>query len=154
MKKSIHKITWTVTAIVVSCIAVCGTVYAQQACDRTIIDSCIPTCNIKSTGYSTGNSFGLAPSPEPSHQLRSNLSFPNNTANSGSTHTCCKTDRCDCHNQTPEFTLPFVQDYSLLKKNASSLDSSNGAQTATQPYYQLTPHKAVPIYILTESFIC
>ena len=154
MKKSIHKITRTVTAIVFSYIAVHGTVYGQQTCCRTITDICLPICNIKSIGYSTESSFGLSPSPGPSHQLRSNPGYPDNTANSGSGHACCKTDRCDGHNQATEFSLSFAQDYSLLQKNASSLDSGTGAQTATRPSYQLTPHKAAPIYILTESFIC
>ena len=154
MKEMIHKITRSIAAIVISCIAVYGIVYAQQACCRTFTETCIPTLEITSNCYYVNTSFGISPSSNPSCQLRSNLSFSNNQVNSASGNTCCKTDRCDGNNQATEFPLSFIQDYSLLQKNAGSLASGIGAQTAAQLYNQSTPHNAVPIYILTKSIIC
>ena len=65
-----------------------------------------------------------------------------------------QTDRCEGYNQATEFSLSFIQDFYSLQKNGGSFGGGNGAQARFEPYNLSTPHKAIPIYILTESIIC
>jgi hypothetical protein len=154
MKKLIDKIIQTSTAILISCIVVYGIVYAQPICCSTIVAACIPTSNRISISYNIDNSFRISPSHHFNNQPQSTICSKNILADFGSGNTCCETDRCDGFNQVAEFSLSFIQDFYPLQKNIGSFDAGNGAQARFEPYNLSTPHKAIPIYILTESIIC
>jgi len=154
MKDLITKIIQTITAILISCIVVYGIVYAQLVCCSTIVDTCIPTSNRISVGYNIDNSCRISPSHNRNNQQQPTLCSKNIIAAFGSGDTCCETNRCDGYNQETEFSLSFIQDFFPLQKNVNSFDAGNGAQARFEPYNLLTPHKAVPIYILKESIIC
>ena len=154
MKESFKKIIQTSTAILISCTVVSGIVYVQQTCCNTIIETCIPISNRISVSYNVDNSCGISPSACLNNPLRSNLCSKNIPADFGSGNTCCETDRCDSYSQATYINLSFIQDFYPLKKNVSSFDAGNGAQTAFEPYSLSTSLKAVPIYILTQSIIC
>ena len=154
MKKSINKIIHTSTAILISCIVVCGIVCAQPICCSTIVDACIPTSNRISVGYNIDNSFRISPSDYLNNHLQSTLCSKNILADFGSGNACCETDRCDGYNQAAEFSLSFIHDFYPKQKNLTSFGAGNGAQARFEPYNLSTSHKAIPIYILTESIIC
>jgi hypothetical protein len=154
MKESFNKIIQISTAILISCIVAHGIAYAQQVCCSTIVDACIPASNRISGGYTSSNSLTTPPLHNHNIQLRSNLCSKNIPADFGSGNTCCETDRCDSYNQATYLSLSFTQDFYPLQKNVSSFDAGNGAQATFQPNNLSTPHKAVPIYILTQSIIC
>ena len=154
MKKLIDKIIQTSTAILISCIVVYGIVYAQPICCSTIVDACIPTSNRISVSYNIDNSCRTVHSHHFNNQLQSTLCSKNIPADFGSGNTCCETDRCDGYNQAAEFSLSFIQDFYPLQKNLGSFDAGNGTQARFEPYNLSTSHKAIPIYILTESIIC
>jgi hypothetical protein len=154
MKEFINKIIQTSTAILISCIVVCGIVYAQQVCCNTIVNTCIPASNRISGGYTSGNSWTTPPSHHRNIQLQSNLCSKNMLTDFGAGNTCCETDRCDRYNQTTYFSLSILQDFYPLQKYVSPFDAVNGAQTAFEPYSLSASLKAVPIYIMTQSIIC
>jgi len=144
----------TCTAILISCIVVYGIVYTQQVCCSTIVDACIPTLKRISESYNIDHSCRISPPHNLHNQLQSNFCSKNILTDFGTGNTCCETDRCDGYNQATVFSLSIIQDFYLLQKNKTPFDAGNGAQTKFQPYNLSTPHKAVPIYILTESIIC
>lgn len=154
MKESFNKIIQISTAILISCIVAHGIAYAQQVCCSTIVDACIPASNRILGGYTSSNSWTTPPLHNRNIQPRSNLCSKNIPADFGSGNTCCETDRCDSYNQATYLSLSFIQDFYPLQKNVSSFDAGNGAQATFQPNNLSTPHKAVPIYILTQSIIC
>ncbi len=154
MKELITKITQTITAILIICIVVYGIVYAQQVCCSTIADTCIPTANRISVNYNIDNSCRISPSHNLNNQQQPTLCSKSIIADFGLGDTCCETDRCDGYNLVTAFSLSFVQEFYPLQINVSSFDAGNGAQTTCQPYNLSTPHRTVPIYILTESIIC
>ena len=154
MKDLITKIIHTIIAILISCIIVYGIVYAHQVCCSTIADVCIPTFKRILDSYIIDNCCRTSPSHNRDNQLQSNFCSENIIADFGSDNTCCETDRCDGYNQATEFSLSFIQDFYPLKKNLGSFDAGNGAQARFEPYNLSIPHKAIPIYILTESIIC
>ena len=154
MKDLITKIIQTITAILISCIVVYGINYAQLVCCSTIVDTCISTSNRISVGYNIDNSCRISPSHNRNNQQQATLCSKNIIADFGPGNTCCETNRCDGYNQVTEFILSFIQDFSPLQKNVNPFDAGAGAQARFESYNLLTPHKAVPIYILKESIIC
>jgi hypothetical protein len=154
MKKLVNRITQTTIAVVSFCIVVYGIVYAQQACRSTIVDTCIPASNRTSVKCFIYNSYRTFPSYHWNNHLQPNGCSKNLLANFDPGNTCCEADRCDNNNQAKYFSLSFVQDFFPLQKNVSSLDEGNNEPTTSEPYSLPTSHKAVPIYIMTQSIIC
>ena len=154
MKKLFKKIIKTSSSIVISCIVVYGSVYAQQVYCGTIVDACIQASNRISGGYASDNSWTTSLSYRRNIQLLSNISSNNFLANFGAGNPCCETDRCDTYKQATYFSLSFFQDFYPHQKNVSFSDADFGAQTPFEPYRLLTSLKAVPIYITTQSIIC
>jgi len=154
MKELFNKSIPTSTAILISCIAVYGIVYAQQVCCSTFVNACIPTFNRVSDDYTSGNSWTTLPSHHHYSLLRSNPCLKNLNADFGSGNTCCETDRCDGYNQAAYISLSFIQDFYPLNKNVSISDTGNGSQTPFELYWLPTSLKALPIYIMTQSIIC
>ena len=154
MKELNNKIIQTCTAIVIFGIIAYGIVYAQQVCCSTIGDACIPASNKISGGYNINSSCRISPSHNLNIQLQSSLCCKNILADFGTVNTCCGADRCDGFNQATVFSFSIIQDFYLLQKSLNSFDTGNGAQPNFIPYNFSIPHKAIPIYILTESIIC
>ena len=154
MKNLIHKIPQIISAIIISCIAVYGIVYAQQVCCNAITDACTPTSNRISISYNINTSCRVSPSHSLSYQLQSNHCFSNNLTNFGSSNTCCEADRCDGFNQAVGFSVSSTQDICPFQDNAASFDAGNGERATFQRNNLSKPHNAVPIYILTKSIIC
>jgi hypothetical protein len=154
MKELFTKIIQTIIAILIFCIVVYGIVYAQQVCCSTIVDACLPIFKMISVGYNSDYSCRISPSHNRNNQQQPILCSKNIIAVFGSGNTCCETDRCDGYNQATEFSLSFIQDFYALQKNIGSFEAGNGARATFGPYNLSTAHKAIPIYILTESIIC
>ena len=154
MKALFNKIIQTCTAILISIIVVYGIVYAQQVCCSTIVNARIPSSIKISVSYNIDNSCRTSPSHSLNNQLTTNLCSNNFLADFGSRNTCCETDRCNRYNQATYFSLSFIQDFYPLQKKVSSFGAGKNAQTKFEPYSLPTPHKAVPIYIMTQSIIC
>jgi hypothetical protein len=153
MKELICKFIQTSSGILISIIH--GILYAQQVCCSTIVNACIPSSNGESVNYGFDNSYRTSPSNTFNNQLLSNLCSNNFLGDFGSGNACCETDRCDWYNQSTYFSLSLNQNFYPLQKKVSSFDAGDGVQTTFEPSCSLpTSHKAVPIYIMTQSIIC
>ena len=152
MIKLLKKTTQSSTLVLISWILVYGSVYAQQACCSTIVDACIPTFN-RISNYTNNNSCRTSPSHHRNRRLQPIHHSQNFPADCDAKNACCKTDRCDRYNQGTYFNPSFPQDAYPLQKNLSSFHVSDGKQRAFETYSLSTSFKAVPIYILTQSFI-
>jgi hypothetical protein len=154
MKESKNKIIKTCSAILISCIAAYGIVYAQQVCCSSIIDACIPTFKRISANCNNNGSCRITPLHSLDNLLQSGLCSKNLLDNFDAATTCCKTDRCDGYNQATVLSLSTIRIVHLFQSNNFSLDAGNVAPVTFQPYNLSTPCNTVPIYILTESIIC
>ena len=154
MKASNNKIIKTCSAILISCIAVYGIVFAQQVCCSSIIDACIPTFNRISANCNNNGSCRITQLRSLNNLLQSGLCSKNLLEDFDAATTCCKTDRCDSYTEATVLSLSTIRNVHLLQFNNSSPDAGNVAPVTFQPYNLSTPCNTVPIYILTESIIC
>ena len=153
MKKILIKIIQSSTVSLIFWIVVYGIVYEQQTCCSTIVDVCIPSFNMISGSSAIDYSCRTSPSHHHNLRLQSIDYSENFPADCDAKNACCKTDRCDRYNQGTYFNPSFPQDAYPLQKNLSSFHVSDGKQRAFETYSLSTSFKAVPIYILTQSFI-
>lgn len=154
MKKPISRAIQIGTAAVVSCIVAYGVVYAQQACCGTVTDVCVAASNRAAVSYNVGDSGKSAPLRGPGENQRlSSICSDSYPADCSDANVCCETYRCDSHQQTKRFSLPYRQDPGPLNEHVTRFDSGNRVQITRETYGSQEAPDALRIYILTQSII-
>jgi len=151
MKNLLKNIIKGSTLILMSWIIVCGIVSAQQEGCSATVGACIPT--FSRVNFAIDNPCRISPPLHRDRRLRPIHCSENFLSGCDAKNTCCKTDRCDRDHQYTYFNPSFSQYAYPLQKNVVSFHVSAGEQSAFETYILSIPLKAVPIYILTQSFI-
>jgi hypothetical protein len=147
------KIIKTIIAIFIAWIIVYGIVYAQQSCSSISVDTCIRASNrtldvlANYNPYKTSLSHHISKLPQ-SHDFSLKVAAEVDEKN-----TCCENSRCEAVKHKIYHNPPLPKPaFPLLKQVIESDDALS--LITLKPAWQSTPLYSVPIYILTQSFIC
>ena len=142
------------TALVISCIAVYGIIYAQPVCCNILKSVHTPIFSGISAGYDLDGICWKVSSRDLNSQLQSVYRNGDLAADFASGHSCCESLPCHGSKQNRYLSRLSVRDFFPFLNATCTVDMDNVDNFTITPVSLPAPSRPSTIFILTQSFLC